>query len=223
MWSYSSCAKLHQKYHVFTVFFIVIKKLCTALADNAWLTANPEESVTNYDWVHSIPNYVIKKGPTHGARHGKTEIQKRVPTTRLEMRGRDAVIKSTLKVNILQVFTIDFSEIQFVVNHNSQSDGQNRRAKSLINLQRRPYISSHSRGKENIPSTMVSYFEESRQKWAYETSIWFSSRRLDEKSSTPRIRRTSWKASPSRSTKTMAFIFKHMVVGQVWRELEVSS
>ena len=28
-------------------------------------------------------------------------------------RGRDAARKSTLKVNILQVFTIDFSEIQF--------------------------------------------------------------------------------------------------------------
>ena len=28
------------------------------------------------------------------------------------------------KVNILQVFTIDFSEIQLIVNHNSQSDGQ---------------------------------------------------------------------------------------------------
>ena len=29
------------------------------------------------------------------------------------MRGRDAVRKSTPKVNVLQVFTIDFSEIQF--------------------------------------------------------------------------------------------------------------
>ena len=37
------------------------------------------------------------------------------------MRGRDAVRKSTPKVNIIQVFTIDFSEIQFIVNHNSQS------------------------------------------------------------------------------------------------------
>ena len=35
------------------------------------------------------------------------------------MRGRDAVRKSTLKVNILQVFTIDFSEIKSIVNHNS--------------------------------------------------------------------------------------------------------
>ena len=58
-------------------------------------------------------------------------------TTRLVMRGRDAVRKSTLKVNILQVFTIDFSEIQLIVNHNSQSDGQNNSAKSGINLQKK--------------------------------------------------------------------------------------
>ena len=45
-------------------------------------------------------------------------------TTWLGMRGRDAVRKSTPKVNILQVFTIDISEIQFIVNCNSQSDGQ---------------------------------------------------------------------------------------------------
>ena len=42
------------------------------------------------------------------------------------MRGRDAARKSTLKVKILQEFTIEFSEIQFIVNHNSQSDGQNK-------------------------------------------------------------------------------------------------
>ena len=45
MWSYSSCAKQHQKYNVPNVFFIGIKELCTALADNAWFTANPEESL----------------------------------------------------------------------------------------------------------------------------------------------------------------------------------
>ena len=52
----------------------------------------------------------------------------------LGMSGRDAVRKSTLKVDILQVFTIDSSEIQFIVNHNSQSDGQNKSAKSETNL-----------------------------------------------------------------------------------------
>ena len=55
----------------------------------------------------------------------------------LGMRGRDAVRKSTFKVNILQVFTIDFSEIHFIVNHNSQSDGQNKSAKSGMNLQKK--------------------------------------------------------------------------------------
>ena len=53
----------------------------------------------------------------------------------LGMRGRDAARKLTLKVNILQVFTIDVSEIQFIGNHNSQSDGQNKSAKSGMNLQ----------------------------------------------------------------------------------------
>ena len=45
----------------------------------------------------------------------------------------DATRKSTHKVNILQVFTIDFSEIQFIVSHNTQSDGQNEKAKSGMN------------------------------------------------------------------------------------------
>ena len=58
-------------------------------------------------------------------------------TTWLGMRGRDAVRKSTLKVNILLLFTIDFAEIQLIVNHNSQSDGQNKSAKSGMNLQKK--------------------------------------------------------------------------------------
>ena len=37
----------------------------------------------------------------------------------LGMLGRDAARELTLKVNILQVFTIDFSEIKSIVNHNS--------------------------------------------------------------------------------------------------------
>ena len=55
-------------------------------------------------------------------------------TTWLGMRGRDAARKWTPKVNILQVFTIDFSEIQFIVNPISQSDGQNKSAKSGYKL-----------------------------------------------------------------------------------------
>ena len=61
-------------------------------------------------------------------------------TTWLGMRGRDAVRKSTLKVSLLQVFTIDFSEIHFSVNHNSQSNGQNNRAKSGMSLRKKTIL-----------------------------------------------------------------------------------
>ena len=48
------------------------------------------------------------------------------------MRGRDAARKLTLKVDILQVYTIDFSEIQLIVNRNSQSDGRNKSTKASM-------------------------------------------------------------------------------------------
>ena len=58
----------------------------------------------------------------------------RKSTIWLGMRGRDAVRKWTLKVDILQVFTIDVSEIQFIVNHNSQLDGRNKKCKEWDEL-----------------------------------------------------------------------------------------
>ena len=66
---------------------------------------------------------------------------------------------------------------------------------------RRSYIQTHSRGKEKIQGAMVSCFEQNRQKWAYEASIWWQSRCHDEKSLTPRIRRTKWRANPSKVGK----------------------
>ena len=75
----------------------------------------------------SIPHYVIKKGRCHGARYGK--MKNRKSTIKPGRRGRDAARELTLEVNILQVFTIDFSEIKSIVNHDSQSDGQNKSAK----------------------------------------------------------------------------------------------
>ena len=62
------------------------------------------------------------------------KLKNRKSTMQPGMRGRDAARKLTLKVGILQVFTIDFSEIQFIVNHNSQSDGQNKRCKEMDEL-----------------------------------------------------------------------------------------
>ena len=80
------------------------------------------------------------------------------------MRARDAVRKSTLKVNVLQVFTIDCSQIQFRMYRIVQRVGWT--------CTRRPYISSHCRGKDKIPRTMVSYSEQWRKKRAFETSLW---------------------------------------------------
>ena len=66
--------------------------------------------------------------------------------------------------NILQVFTIDSSEIHFIVNHNSQSDGQNKCAKSGMNLRKMTiHTNSLQRKGEDTKETMVSYSEQSRQ------------------------------------------------------------
>ena len=85
----------------------------------------------------SIPDNVIKKGATHAwcsTRQDRSTT--RVPSG-LECVEEMLQEKSTPKVNILQEFTINFSEIQFIVNHNSQSDGQNKSAKSGMNLRKK--------------------------------------------------------------------------------------
>ena len=97
------------------------------------------------------------------------------------MRGRDAARKSTLKLNNLQVFTIDFSEIKSIVNHNSQSDGQNKSAKRWTNLQKKTTYHFTTEELKKIPRTMVSHLEQVRQKWAYATSTQFSSCCLSQK------------------------------------------
>ena len=111
----------------------------------------------------SIPDYVINKGATYGARHGKAEVQ------REDHMAWNAWKRCCKKVD--SQFTIDFSEIQFIVNHNSQSDRQNKSAKSGMNLHKKTIHIVSLQRKRKIPRTMVSYFEQSRQKWAYETSI----------------------------------------------------
>ena len=112
----------------------------------------------------SIPNYVIKKGRCHGARYGRTEEQKEYHS------AWNAWKRCCKKVDSqgghLQVFTIDSSEIQL-----SWITTRNRMDRTKVQrvgrtCKRRPYVSSHSRGKEKIPRTMVSHLEQIRQKWA---------------------------------------------------------
>ena len=81
---------------------------------------------------------------------------------------------------------------------------------------RRSNASLHSRGKEKMPRTMVSHFEQC----ICETSIRFSSCCLYEKSFAPRVRRTNWRVHYSRTIQYMTSHFKHIVVEQ---ELEMSS
>ena len=80
-----------------------------------------------------IPRYVIKKGRGHGVRHGKTEEQKEY------QKAWNAWKRCCKKVDSqgghLQVFTIP--QRSSIVNHNSQSGGQNNSAKSGTNLQKK--------------------------------------------------------------------------------------
>ena len=162
----------------------------------------------------SIPSFLIKKGRSHGVRHGKTEEQKEYHIAWNAWKRCCKKVDS--QGDILQAFTIDFSEIQFIVNHNSQSDGQNKSAQRWTNsCKRRPYISSHSRGTEKIPRTIYLTLNKSGKKWAYQTWIRFSSCCLYQKSSTPRVRRKSLRAYFSITLQEMASLFKHIVVRQV--------
>ena len=137
------------------------------------------------------------------------------------MRERDAARNLTLKVNILQVCTIDLSKIQFIVNHNSQSDGQNKSAKSGMKLHKKTiHIVTLQWKRKDDKGQCVYYLEQVRQKWAYETSIWFSSCCLSQKPSPPRVRRKSWRAHFSKTIQEMTSFFKHFVVGHVWMELD---
>ena len=61
-------------------------------------------------------------------------------TTCLGLRGRDAVRKSTLKVNILQVITIGVSEVHFIVNRDSRSGGLGDGAWSGAGLRGGPFL-----------------------------------------------------------------------------------
>ena len=65
------------------------------------------------------------------------KLKNRKSTKKPGMRGRDAAKELTLKVDISKVFTLAFSEIQFIVNHNSQSDGQDKSSKRWTNMQKK--------------------------------------------------------------------------------------
>ena len=145
----------------------------------------------------SILDFVINKGATHGARHSKTEVQREYHL------AWNAWKRCCKKVDSqgehFLVVTIDSC---VPVCRESQLEVRTKVKRAGWICERRPCIQTHSRRKEKIQRTMVSFSEQSRQKWACEASTWLQSSCHDEKSLTPRIKRTHWRAHPSRSTKT---------------------
>ena len=151
--------KLYQKYIVLTVFFIGIKELCLALADNTLLTANPEESLTNY-W----------KKTTHGARHGKTEVQKEYHQTWTAWKKCCKKVDSQGEhfTGIHDRFLRDlvYRESQLVIGWTEQ------KCKERDELAHEDHIYHLTpEEKKRYQGQLLSNLEQSRQKWAYETSI----------------------------------------------------
>ena len=130
-------------------------------------------------------------------------------------RGRDAK-ELTLKEDILQAFTIDFSEIQFIVNHSSQLDGQNKSAKRWTNLQNKIIrIISPQRNLEDTKDKGIFTLNKSVKNEPMRLRSDFRAAVSNKETSPPRVRRTSCRTHFSRTMQVMASFCKHIVAGQV--------
>ena len=117
---------------------------------------------------------------------------------------RDAARKSTPKVNIIEVLTMDFSEIQFFVNHNSQSNGQNKSAKNDMNLEKEDHIYPLTpEEKRRYQGYWYLTLNKEGKNGPMKLRSDFPAADSMKKSLAPRIRRTNRRAHPSTSTKTI--------------------
>ena len=128
----------------------------------------------------SIPHCVIKKGRCHGARHGKTEVQREYHLAWNAWKRCCKKVDSQGE-HFSQVFTIAFSEIQVIVNHNSLLAGPSKSPYRWTNWQSRITRTISLRGIQKIPRTAVSHIELVGQNRAVATSIRFSSCSLTQK------------------------------------------
>ena len=139
-----------------TIFFNGIKELCTALADKC---LNDSESRREFTKLRldalSVPNYVMEKGPNHGARHVKTEAQKEyhMAWNTWKRCCKNVDSQGELFTGIHDRFLRDpvYRESQLAIGWTEQ------KCKEWDELaKRRSYVQTHSRAKEMIPRTMVS-------------------------------------------------------------------
>ena len=139
----------------------------------------------------SIPNYVIKSGRSHGARHGKTEVQranhlawnawkrccKKVDSQGEHFKGiHDRFLRDPVS-----------RESQIAIGWTEQ------KCKEWDELAKEDHTYRlTSRGKEKIPRTMISYSEQKQTKMSQgNVDPDFELLSLYQKSSTLRVRRTS--------------------------------
>ena len=168
------------------------------------------------------------------------KLKNKKSTISFWMRGRDA--------NILQVFTIDFSEIQFIVNHNSRSERQ-KKCKEWMNLRKKTIHTNSLQRKEEDKKDNDILFRTKQATMGLRSLNLIKEPLSWKNSHTPRIWRTNWKSHPSKSTKTnttgtrtilqrlllhrsswstyrmaiLAFISKFLVTVRIRMELEVRS
>ena len=104
-------------------------------------------------------------------------------------------------------------------------NGQNKSAKSGMNLQKKTtHTNSLQRKIKDTEDNGYLTLNKAGKNRLMKLRSDFRAAVLMKNRLGPRIRRTNWRASPSRSMKTMAFIFKHIVVwDKSWMELKVSS
>ena len=77
MWSYSSCAKLHQKVQCSHCLLYWNQGIVNCTCGQCLIYSESRRKLKKLRLdANSIPDYVIKKGDTHGARHGKTQVQR---------------------------------------------------------------------------------------------------------------------------------------------------
>ena len=85
------------------------------------------------------------------------KLKNRKSTIKLSTRGRDAAKELTFKMNTTKVFAIVFSETKSVVKRNSQSAGQNKSAKSGMNLRKKTiHTNSLQRKREDTKDKGIS-------------------------------------------------------------------
>ena len=146
------------KYNVLTVFFIGIKELCTALADNSWLTANPANIFTNGDWM-------LSQSRTTSSRRcdlvvlGTAKLSHKKSISWLTTRGRD------VSKRIMMDFTLVSNEIQYIGIRNSKLTGPRRSAWQWINWHRKITRTVYPKRNSRDTKTVVSHIEHAGGIW----------------------------------------------------------